>query len=294
MFTDSMRPGAEQDFKRLFSSAENLTLAGVPSVIATPLGAAKANKTAGGPEKLLLYLHGGAFFTGSCYIQWSTAGPVAKRLGVRQLCAEYRLAPKHPFPAAIDDAVAVYKELLARAAMRAAGGAAAADIALLGDSAGGGLALALLLRLRALGLPYPAAVVLYSPWVELSRVGDTQTTLSGVDPVLQYDFGLSSLALAYVSGNASALAAPLVSTLRADWRKEKVGALPPILLQVGLRDVLLSDCVRLYRKLAAAGQAVQFSPWEAMWHVFQASTTLPEALAAADEAAAFLRRHLFR
>jgi acetyl esterase/lipase len=182
-------------------------------------------------------------------------------MGVKKACFDYRLAPEHPYPAALDDAVTAYRELLKTYPAK--------SIALLGDSAGGGLALALLLRLKREGLPQPAAAALYSPWVELTKQGDTQTTLTGVDPVLQYELNLKSPALSYAGGDGSKLADPLVSPLRADFSKGAVGQLPPILIQVGLRDTFLSDCVRLYRKLRDAGQPVDLSPWEGMWHVFE-------------------------
>jgi monoterpene epsilon-lactone hydrolase len=269
-----------------FSSLANETLGGVPTLLAAPKappgGAGAGAGAADG--KVLLYLPGGAYVLGACPLQLSVPANAARAAHVRVRCVQYRLAPEHPFPAGLDDAVAAY-----RAALKTA---AAKDIALLGDSAGGGLALALLQRLHAEGLPQPAAAVLYSPWVELTKAGDTHTTLAGVDPKLLHDFNLKAPALAYAGGDAAKLADPLVSPLRADWSKAAVGQLPPILIQVGLRDTFLSDVTRLYRKLQAAGQPVVFSPWDGMWHVFQGSASLPEAAAAGEEAGAFLRRHL--
>jgi monoterpene epsilon-lactone hydrolase len=267
----------EPPARAAFATARNETLGGVPTLLLEPAGSGGA--AAG---KLLLYLHGGAYVAGSCHLQWATPAAAARALNVPVRCVEYRLAPEHPFPAGLDDAVAVYTELLRSNAPK--------DIALLGDSAGGGLALALLQRLRRRGLPPPGGVVLYSPWVELTKAGDTHTTLAGVDPMLQYELNLAAPALAYVGGDVAKLADPLVSPLRADWSKAAVGQLPQVLIQVGLRDTFLSDAAALHRKLAAAGQPVEFSPWDGMWHVFQAWHTLPEAAAAGAEAAAFLRR----
>ncbi|GBF94350.1 alpha beta hydrolase [Raphidocelis subcapitata] len=263
-----------------FSSVSNGTLGGVPVVTATPQG---FNPGGAGKDRVLVYLHGGAYVVGSCSLMWAMPGTVAKLLGVREACIDYRLAPEHPFPAGLDDVVSAYRELLKTYPAK--------NIALLGDSAGGGLTLALLLRLKREGLPQPAAAALYSPWSELTKSGDTQTTLTGVDPVLQYELSLQGPALAYVGGDSSKLTDPLVSPLRADFSVGSVGQLPPILIQVGLRDTFLSDCVRLYRKLRDAGQPVELSPWEGMWHVFEAYD-VPEARSANEEAAAFLRRHL--
>jgi monoterpene epsilon-lactone hydrolase len=231
-------------------AARNETLAGVPTLLIEPAAAAAA---AAPRRPLILYLHGGAYAAGSCHLQWATAAGVASALGAPARCVDYRLAPEHPFPAGLDDVAAAYAELLRAHAPR--------DIALLGDSAGGGLVMALLLKLRRLGLPAPAAAVLYSPWVELTKAGDTHTTLTGVDPMLQYDMNLRAFALAYVAGDASKLSDPLVSPLRADYSKAAAGELPPVLIQIGLRDTFLSDSAALYRKLRAAGQPVEFSPW---------------------------------
>lgn len=239
--------GLEKGYIR---AAQNETISGVPTTLWTPVYF-KPGVTAG---KVIFYLHGGGHSVGSCASMWNTAMGVARDAGVKVLCADYRLAPEHPFPAGLDDAVKVYRALLTRNGPR--------NIALLGDSSGGGLALALLLKAKQLGLQYPAAVVLFSPWSELQKTGDTQTTLSGIDPKLQYEEKLRSAALAYVGGDASKLSDPLVSPLRANWSKAAVGTLPPVLIQAGLRDVLLSDAARLYRELRAAGQPVEFSPWE--------------------------------
>jgi monoterpene epsilon-lactone hydrolase len=267
--------------KDYFSEARRETLGGVPVVIATPAG-----YKPGGPaaKKLLFFLHGGAYVVGSCPTQWTQGAIVARDLGARMVCVDYRLAPEHPFPAGLDDAVAAYRAALKSFAPK--------DIALLGDSAGGGMVMALLQRLRAAGLPAPAAAVLFSPWVELTGAGDTQRTLVGVDPQLHYAMNLENPALAYVGGDRSKLTDPLVSPLRADWSKAAAGQLPPVLIQIGLRDTFLSHAAELHRKLKAAGQPVEFDPWDGLWHDFQAFIGVPEARVAQAEAADFLRRHL--
>ncbi|GBF94351.1 hypothetical protein Rsub_06973 [Raphidocelis subcapitata] len=274
----------ERVLQTLFESAVDGTLGGVPSVLGLPRGYGGGRGQLHG--KVLMYLHGGGYVLGSARTQWATAGQVAKPLGLQVQGVDFRVAPEHAYPAALDDAVAAYRALLASHPPK--------DIALLGDSAGGGLALALLLRLKREGLPQPAAAVLCSPWVELTKQGDTQTTLTGVDPILQYEKKLYASALAYVGGDESKLTDPLVSPLRADFTIASAGQLPPILIQVGLRDTFLSNAARLYRKLVKAGQPAKFSPWEGMWHVFQAWLDVPEAREATAEAAAFLAAHMAR
>jgi acetyl esterase/lipase len=164
------------------------------------------------------------------------------------------------------------------------------NIALIGDSAGGGLALALLLKAKQQQLLMPGALLLMSPWSDLARSGDTQTTLTGVDPVLQYDLNLAQPALTYVNGNKGLLHDQFVSPLKAG--DAGFEGFPPTLVQVGLRDSLLSLASMLHRKLVNAGVESVFSPWEGMWHVFQASLDVPEAQEANREMAKFLVKHL--
>eukprot|EP00882_Tetradesmus_deserticola_P008589 GHRQ01009057.1.p1 GENE.GHRQ01009057.1~~GHRQ01009057.1.p1 ORF type:complete len:411 (+),score=100.08 GHRQ01009057.1:155-1387(+) len=271
-------------------STEDATIAGVSVVYGTPKG-----YTSSVSKQLLLYFHGGAYSLGSCKSSaWMIAAPVAHAAGLQVLCVEYRLVPEHPFPAALDDALAVYRHLLVEE------GYSAHNIVMLGDSAGGGLIMALLQLINQLpdeqqhdAIDTPAAVVLYSPWVDLSpHGGDSIVTLTGVDPMLRAPNDPDSpspAALAYVAGNASLLSDPLVSPLHGTYDDVHF---PPTLIQVGLRDMLISSNVLLYRKMHAAGQLVTFSPYEAMWHVFQAFWNFPEAQAANQEAADFLRDHL--
>jgi acetyl esterase/lipase len=200
------------------------------------------------------------------------------------LCFEYRLAFDAPFPAAVDDALAVYKALISSNRYKHQ------NIALVGDSAGGGLALSLLLKAKQQQLPLPGALLLMSPWADLTQSGDTQTTLTAVDPVLQYTLNLAQPALTYVNGNAALLQDPLASPLKAGADAYK--GFPATLIQVGLRDSLLSVATMLHRKLESVGVDSVFSPWEGMWHVFQASLDVPEAQEAQRELAKFIVKHL--
>jgi acetyl esterase/lipase len=263
----------------------NSTIAGVPVVYGVPKG---FKEESDGP-KLIIYLHGGGYVFNSCYSQWSMVALVAQASSIQVICVEYRLAPEHPFPAGLNDALAVYKQLLQPSA-----GAKAYDassIAVLGDSAGGGMALALTVQLQREGVAVPGALVLFSPWVDVTNKGDTLTTLLGPDPAICFDC-IKPLAYAYT--NESKFADPLVSPLRANYASLfENSTFPPTLIQMGTRDSLLSGGILLYRKLKAAGQTgVVFSPWEAMWHDFQQLLAVPEAQAAQQEAATFISAYL--
>lgn len=216
---------------------------------------------------------------------------VSQKTGIKVLCIDYRLAPEHPFPAGLNDALAVYKQLIQPTSGTKA--YEAKNVAVLGDSAGGGMALALMIQLQREGVAAPGALVLFSPWVDLAKRGDTLTTLVGADPAICYDC-LKPLAYAYTAGNESRFADPLVSPLRADYATLfKTNTFPPTLIQSGTRDSLLSGSIMLYRKLKAAGQkGIVFSPWEAMWHDFQQFLAYPEAQAAQQEAAEFIAGYL--
>jgi acetyl esterase/lipase len=271
-------------------STRNDTIAGVPVVFGILKNANKNTKPA--DTRLLIYLHGGGYVIGSCQYQWSTAVPTAARAGLTTLCIEYRLAPEHPFPAGLNDVLSVYKELLKQ-------GYKAKNLVLLGDSAGGGMVAAVAIQLRREGVALPAALGMFSPWADPdpSISFDTQYTLAGVDPILPPTTDQSSsLSLAYVGGNAAQFSDPLVSPRRADWAALfPSGTLPPTLIQVGLRETLLSQDVLLYHNMKKAAPApghVSISPYDVVWHVFQAFFTLPEAQAANNEMGDFMKRAL--
>jgi acetyl esterase/lipase len=198
------------------------------------------------------------------------------------LCFEYTLTSKAPFPTQLNEAMKVYKALLANYKPQ--------NIAVLGASAGGGLVPALFMQAQQQQLPLPAALLLMSPWGDMTKSGDTMTTLNGYDPMLQYELTLQQPAMAYVNGDAKLLQDTRVSPLKADVKA--FSRFPPTLTQTGLRDAFLSQAILMHRKLRAAGVDASFSPWEAMWHIFQGNNELPEAQAAHHEMAAFLVKHL--
>lgn len=226
----------------------------------------------------VLYFFGGGHVTGSPDEDLAITARLAHGLG-RPVCAPaYRLAPEHPYPAAIEDALVVYDGLLADPA--------SGPIAVSGESAGGNLSLALVGALAAQRRPLPKALALLSPWCDLTHSGDTIRTLVGCDPTLDADLNLEAMARAYAAGRPRT--SPEISPLFAD----VPSGFPPTLVTSGTRDLLLSDCARLTAKLRAAGVPVELHVNEGMWHVFEYYAALPEAEASLGAAAAFLDRHL--
>lgn len=214
-----------------------------------------------GPE-VILYLHGGAYTLGSVSTHRHWIARLVKAAGVRGLAIDYRLAPEHPFPAALDDTLGFYQWLLEE-------GVEPGRILLAGDSAGGGLALAALLRLRDAGMPLPAGAVCLSPWTDLALTGASLDTKAAVDPILNRDM-LRANAAHYIGDQPAT--GPLVSPLYAD-----LTGLPPLLIQVGSDEVLLDDSTRLAERAQAVGVDVTLEIWEEMFHVFPMFPFLPES-----------------
>ena len=231
------------------------------------------------PEgKLLLYLHGGAYIMGSCATHRQLVSYMARAAGVRTLLPEYRLAPEHPFPAAVDDAVGLYRALLAD-------GYAAEDIVIAGDSAGGGLTMAMLLSLRDADDPLPAAACLLSPWLDLAATGESMITQADQDPWFNPE-DMCVVASYYCEQDQ--LRQPLVSPVYAD-----LSGLPPIYIQVGADEILLSDSTRAAEQIKAAGGEVVIEIWPGMWHVFQLFVCqMPESRAAIAKLGAYIRKVL--
>lgn len=194
------------------------------------------------------------------------------------LIIDYRLAPEYPFPAALDDAVGAYHWLLA-------GGIDASNIIVIGDSAGGGLTLATLLKLRDNRAPLPAAAVLLSPWTDLALTGDSLRPNAEVDPMLNA-LDLPRLANEYLAGANPRL--PYASPLYGD-----LAGLPPVLIQVGGDEILLDDAVRLHERLQLAGSKAELEVWPRMphvWHLF--APAIPEPQRAIGVIGSFVRRHV--
>jgi epsilon-lactone hydrolase len=230
------------------------------------------------PRHVVLYFHGGVYVMGDAFLAADLASQVGRRTRARVISVDYRLAPEHPYPAAVDDALAVYQALLA-------GGTAPSDIVFAGESAGGGLAVATLVNARDHGLPLPAAVYAMSPYADLTLAGTTMDTKSEADPLLSRE-NLQPRVTDYTSGQDPALA--LISPVFAD-----LSGLPPLIIQAGSHEVLLDDAIRLARQAATADVAVTLDITPGVPHVFQAyHPVLDEAAAALDRAGQLLSAHL--
>ena len=246
------------------------SLGGIPVVNVDVAGA--------DPGSVIFYLHGGAYAIGTAESSVGLASDLARRAGTRLVTVDYRLAPEHPYPAAVEDAVAAYRGLLDS-------GVAASAIVIAGESAGAGLAAATLVALKQTGLPQPAAAVLMSPWADLTMSGDSITGKAAIDPALTAD-GLARRAADYLAGADSL--GELVSPIFAD-----LTGLPPLLIQAGSHEILLDDATRLAAQAAAADVAVTLEVTPGVPHVFQGfAAILDEGNTALTSAGEFLRAHL--
>ncbi|HIL05282.1 MAG TPA: alpha/beta hydrolase [Acidimicrobiia bacterium] len=241
--------------------------AGVPAEMQTPSGARDDN--------LIIYFHGGGYIGGSIASHRNLTGHVALQSGCRVLSVEYRLAPEHPHPAPVDDAVTSYNWAVDQ-------GYEPAKIALAGDSAGGGLTAACLLTLRDQQIELPAAAMMISPWLDMSFTGESMLTNEGHDSSIS-PIGMPRIRELFL-GDAS-IDDPLASPLEAN-----LEGLPPLLIQVGDEEVLLSDSERFAEKAIAAGVDVELRVWPEMFHVWHACVGLfQEAADAIDEMVEFVR-----
>jgi epsilon-lactone hydrolase len=203
--------------------------------------------------RAILYLHGGGYVIGSINTHRRLAYDLSAASGARVLVIDYRLAPEHPFPAAIDDATAAWRWLMQQ-------GFSTGKLAIAGDSAGGGLTIATLVNLRDKKLGLPGCAVAISPWVDLEGLGNSITARAAQDPMVQKN-GLLQMAALYLNGQDAK--APLAAPLHAELK-----GLPPILVQVGSAETLLDDATRIAEKLHTAGVDVTLAVWPNMLHVF--------------------------
>ena len=244
--------------------------AGVPVEIGLSAGA--------DPSRSVLYLHGGGYIIGSTTSHRGLVARLGSAACSRTVSVEYRLAPEHPFPAAVDDALAAYRWLLDA-------GQAASSIVLAGDSAGGGLAVATLVRARDEGLPMPAAAALFSPLVDLLGEGESMVAKAAQDPTVDAA-GHARFCAMYLAGAEprSAYASPIHADL---------GGLPPLLIHVGTAEALLDDALRLARRAALDDVAVELKAWPRLPHVWQFYAGIfSEGQQSIDEAGRFLLAHL--
>ena len=230
------------------------------------------------PRHSVLYFHGGVYVVGDAFLAADLASQVGRRTRAKVISVDYRLAPEHPYPAAVDDALAAYEALLHN-------GTAPSDIAFVGESAGGGLAIATLVNARDHGLPLPAAAFVMSPYADLTLAGTTMETKREVDPLMSRE-ALQSRVTDYTAGQDAALG--LISPIFAE-----LSGLPPLIIQAGTHEVLLDDAIRLARQAATADVEVTLDIAPGVPHVFQSFyPILDEAAAALDRAGQLLSAHL--
>jgi epsilon-lactone hydrolase len=246
--------------------ADHAEVGGVPGDWLTMPGADAA--------RVVLYIHGGAFVLCSPRGYRPLGARIAKATRARTFLVDYRLAPEHPFPAAIQDSADAYRGILAQ-------GVAPSSIVIAGDSAGGNLVIATLLSLRDSAVPLPAAGVCISPWVDLECVGESMKSKADVDPLCTYDSMIAEAAL-YLNGHSAR--DPLASPIHADLR-----GLPPLLIQVGTEETLLDDSTRLARRAEESGVTVRLEVFDGMPHVWHAfASYLPEGQEAIDKIGQFV------
>lgn len=250
------------------------TIADVPVVwfasTEAALGRATSDRAESDQSEVIVHVHGGSYFCGSPMTNAALIVPIAQRTGLPVVSIDYRLAPEHPFPAAVDDSFAVCQALSATHTIKA----------MYGESAGGGLALTTAIGMRDAGLALPERLGLIAPWTDLTLSGDTYQTNFGVDP----DFTIADEPTAHAGLYAEgSLDDPRVSPLFADHH-----GLPPTLIQVGGREILLSDSVRCASAMRLASVDVTLDVWDGLWHVWHLGQHLPETTQAFDELAKFL------
>ena len=261
-------PASERAIERHRIAIRQIEIAGIPCMEVMPAGG-QANRT-------VLYHYGGGHVAGSPFEDLPITAALADHLKARIVAVDYRLAPEHPCPAAIDDGFAVYVSI--------SQSCAPGTWAIAGESAGGNLTLSVLQRAQANGLPMPCAAALLSPWCDLGNQGDSTTNNAGRDPTLHPDH-IVDAARAYAGGRD--LDDPEVSPLYGNFGPE----FPPVIITTGTRDLLMSQCLQLARKLREAGLSADLRVWDGLWHVFEFYDEIPESAASLREISAFLDGH---
>lgn len=224
-------------------------------------------------KRVIVYLHGGCYVYGNVKNYCTIPVQLSSVTGIKVLSVNYGLAPENPFPRGLEDVINIYEYLLEE-------GYNPNNISIVGDSAGGGLALATVLKLRDLKLDLPAALGLFSPWVDLTLKGDTIETLKEYDPILSKK-QLEGAAKVYA--DKEELSNPLISPIFADYKD-----FPPMMILTGGREILLSDSMNLARKAALSKTNINLIVWDNLYHVFAADSNLPESKEAIEMLGAFL------
>jgi len=241
---------AYDDMGKVFPTPDDVTLEKVSANGVAAEWSATPNAATG---RVIMYVHGGGYVIGSVASHRHLVAELGRAAGTRTLSLDYRLAPEHPFPAAVDDALAGYRFLLAQ-------GFTPGNIAIAGDSAGGGLTVATLLAIKDAGLEQPACGFCISPWVDMEAIGNSMTTQAARDPMVQKD-GLLGMAAAYLNGGNARH--PLAAPIYGDFE-----GIAPLLIQVGAAETLLDDSTRLASVAGAADVEVNLQVWPEMIHVW--------------------------
>lgn len=264
---DEFLPRAERAVKQHGVTVSEVEIGGVPCLDILPPG--------GQPAGTVLYCYGGGHVTGSAREDLIVSAGLCRHSGMRVVAVDYRLAPEHPYPAAVDDGAAVYDALCH----------GPGPFGIAGESAGGNMALALMQRARAEGLPMPVAAVLLSPWCDLTHGGDSLQANDGRDPTLDLAF---VEAAAQMYAGETARDHPGVSPINGAFGPE----FPPTLVTTGTRDLLMSPSIEVTRRMRAAGVSVDLDVYDGLWHVFEFYDELPEAAQSLTRGGAHLARHM--
>lgn len=272
---EDMRAGADAAMEGIGTMPNGVT---IEETVAAGLSALWLRPAGAPADSVVLYFHGGGYVLQSANSHRKLTAHLAMQSNCNVLSVNYRLAPENPHPAAVNDALSVYSWLLGQ-------GHAASNIAISGDSAGGGLSLALLLAARDAGLAQPAGAVLFSPWVDLVGTGDSMDSKAAADLMVNRH-ALGMMASLFLAGGSPT--DPLAAPLYGDFT-----GVAPLYMQVGGDETLLDDSTRIATKAAHAGVSVRLDVFPEMQHVFQAAVgMIPEATAAITQAGAWLREIL--
>ena len=229
-------------------------------------------------NKVIVYIHGGAYAFFTADVTLLSSVPLADAIGMRIVSVDYTLAPHAKFRKITDEVIQLYQGLLDS-------GYEAKNISIYGDSAGGGLAAGSVLKMRDKGIVLPSSLVLWSAWADIDEIGDTYFTLKDSDPNLVNAGFLEECALAYA--DKKDFKNPYVSPVYGDFSKD----FPPTLIQVGGKEIFLSNSIRLYRALNEADKEVKLDVYEGMWHVFQGYYDMPESKVAVNNTKKFILNH---
>lgn len=272
VFFDSLVYNGLNPIKEFYKAKiDTITIGGIRAIDIKPKNYKKS-------DKVVIYIHGGAYVVLSADMTLASMLPLAETSGLRIIAIDYTLAPLAKFNEITNEVIQFYKGLLEEYDAK--------NIAIYGDSAGGGLSAGSILKMRDLGIELPAVLVLWSPWADIDKIGDTYFTLADNDPSLIYENFLENAALAYAP--KSEFKNPYVSPMYGDFSKD----FPPTLIQVGSKEIFLSNAIRMFRVLDDNNKVVKLDIYEGMWHVWQGHYLLPESKKAVENTKKFMLKYL--